>query len=535
MVPEKGDFSKISAPGLLLRIAESELTGILYLKLADTLKALHFNGGRLVWAISNSVEDKIERIILEGRLVDELELQRLQSKKSGATLGKALVEKGLLSVEQLVECTRIQFKRILDDVLSWTRGGFQVIQSPPPENLFKMDMDMVSLVFSYVLENVSEKTVHAHIPDPHVRLEGSRNEERIARFSLSQKKREFLSLFDGRQGLDVVLGRYAESHHNALMKVVYFFILAGLLSLPGEEQPRPVLDFTPDPEEPQLPVIEDDEGAEALPLLEELTEPEGSHEPMTVDPPETVVNLDMADQSPESDFYSFEDSETSGDIELEVAEEESLKPVDVDAMLRDASPGKRQINVLFLLVVAILVTAGVIFILLMSGEDESPVTQSVSPRKSAQMRKVVPPPQKEIAPEIEPEPREKTEKSVTVKPETSRRAEVKGPSPLDLVRRRDYLKAAEIWHAGFPSMKQKFSILLELDCQPASVGNAFNRIHAPGEFWLLLRKLGGKTCFLVLWGRFNTAEDAERARQGLPRYFLTQNPPARVFQLAEYH
>ena len=599
MIPEKGDFSRIAASVLLLRIAESKLTGILYLKQEDTLKALHFDGGRLVWAISNSVEDKLERILLEDRLVDELKLNRIRRQQSGAALGKTLVEKGLLTVEQLVECTRLQFKRILDDVLNWNRGGFQVIESPPPENLFKMDLDLVSMVFNYVLDHVTSDQVQQRVPDLSVRPESRADESRVAAFNLSQKKQEFLTHFDGRHSVEDILSLYADSHREALLKVVYFFLLSDLIRIPGENDPMekgdeaepenaaadpensdslpgidkleplplrenkdlPPLRF-PEDEEPELPdenerpeplVDLDVETAEPGPEFYSFTDSESKPASAEIDIPETRELLDtVLDSVPETQPYSF--NEDHGEEEIEIPPAEHSGDLDVDAMLRGEKRARqgRQVNMLLILVVAILVTGGAIFLLLMSGSDEIPSSSVPGPAEKATVQK------KESSGTSGPsgvvQVREKTPRQTdsaggekkkntaqipakTVKkPVTSENPPGKKgePDPMDLLRRGRYLDAAKGWRSRLSGSMTGFSILLELDCQTVSVGAAFKRIHEPESFFLLPRSRGDRTCYLVMWGRFANRTQADSALKTLPQYFLRQDPPAKVVELSAY-
>ncbi|HDP94344.1 MAG TPA: hypothetical protein ENN40_03180 [Candidatus Aminicenantes bacterium] len=601
MIPEKGDFTRISAPGLLLHIAESGLTGILYLKQEETLKALHFDGGHLVWAISNSVEDKLERILLEEHLVDELTLNRIRRQQSGTALGKSLIEKGLLSVEQLVECTRLQFKRILDDVLAWNRGGFQIIASPPPENLFKMDLDLVSMVFNFVLENVSVDQVHQRIPDLSVRPESRADDKRVQAFNLSQKKREFLSHFSGRESIEDILSRYADSHRDALMKVVYFFLLADLVRLPGE--PAPMDDPLGEPQQAFSADLSPESSAtvtaesETVPRrqaedgsMPQATDDKETEAPDAVGAPESVLDLDLESAEPAPEFYSFTDlnrkqsahdmvgpesldgadshvaetepdsfafdkeKEPQSELDFSIADEVPVETSVDDLVKRETRQG-RQVNMLLIMIFAILVTSGAIFLLLTSdtqdipASDTKPTVQKVAAEnKKSGERDTLPAKEQATAKspamvdtradagkksrikDTDPQKAEQSEKKTpaTIRPVAG------GDAPLQLLRSGRYLEAAQAWRSQMAQEMSGFSILLELDCLTASVGAAFKRIHEPDKFFLLPRKRGNRNCFLVMWGRFSSEDSALEAMRGLPAYFLNQDPPARVIDLATY-
>jgi hypothetical protein len=97
-----------------------------------------------------------------------------------------------------------------------------------------------------------------------------------------------------------------------------------------------------------------------------------------------------------------------------------------------------------------------------------------------------------------------------------------------------YQEAATQWKRDITDSRIKYSILLELDCQTESVRYAYSQIVIKSNFFLLPRKLGDRHCFLVMWGRFATRQEAESAIKGVPQYFWQQQNPPRVLELRPY-
>ena len=99
----------------------------------------------------------------------------------------------------------------------------------------------------------------------------------------------------------------------------------------------------------------------------------------------------------------------------------------------------------------------------------------------------------------------------------------------------NYRAAGDIWRGVMQEAKITFSILLEMDCQKASVRSAYRQVTDPEGFFLLNRTRGdGRNYWLVLWGRFRTADEASLAMKLVPAYFLKQSNPPSVLELAPY-
>src|SRR4030042_2264720 len=129
---DKGSISQIPVIRLFISIFEKGSTGVLYLKKEVTegsLKVLYFNRGKFYSAISNADVDKLDNILLAKKLVNEFTLKEINEEENiTESKGKILVEKGIVTLEQLIECTKEQFKNIVLGVLKWNEGRFQFIE-----------------------------------------------------------------------------------------------------------------------------------------------------------------------------------------------------------------------------------------------------------------------------------------------------------------------------------------------------------------------------------------------------------------------
>jgi hypothetical protein len=99
----------------------------------------------------------------------------------------------------------------------------------------------------------------------------------------------------------------------------------------------------------------------------------------------------------------------------------------------------------------------------------------------------------------------------------------------------DFRAAADAWRAEIIAAQTKFSILLEMDCLKDSVRIAYRQLEDKGGFFLLnKRSRDGRGCWLVLWGRYRTADEAALGLKLLPQYFWKQSEPPSVIELDPY-
>ena len=96
------------------------------------------------------------------------------------------------------------------------------------------------------------------------------------------------------------------------------------------------------------------------------------------------------------------------------------------------------------------------------------------------------------------------------------------------------ITAGNIWKRQLIKTGIKFSVLLEMDCLKESVVNAYERIEAKENFFILNRKVGERSCFLVMYGKFRTHQEAEEAIKKVPQYFWQQGSPPKVVELSRY-
>ena len=653
MLNKKGSLKETSAIKLLLTVFEQDKTGILYFKKGDTLKVLYLSRGKLIWATSNSDVDRLENILVSEEVVDPISLGSIKKDLDETeSIGKALVEKGVITLEDLIGSTKTQLKGIILSVLKWEEGHFEFVEDTPPERLISLDLSVSDFIVDFILKDLESDIIDREIESHQIVLTKTSNEAKIKKYNLSDQQRDLLGNFNGIRKLEDIISEFKDAHGESLIKIVYFFIISDLvekreadipdLPLEEEELDEKIEDrleqniedrIVEKADEKIQEKIEDkveekkeekveekaeekvEERIEEKPSerieekpLERIEEKplerieEKPLEKIVEKPVEKIEERDdldldkIAEESKKDDFYIFEKgTERSGELSKDqyVDDTSTRDFFNVgDSVVEDKKKTK-QFYLLLVFVMLILIVGGVILFLLpadkkgkgireedhragvisvnekkpeiqkddsikvkMKKEDtdnkkkeqkdqnqnakdkptpEKPDIKSTDKKKDVTTPDVKTPERgrKDKKPKIKKPGADKIIKKPEIKkPEKPKTVEIKtGP---DYFKEGDLISAGRAWKDEITDREIKYSILLELDCMKESVMNAYRTIQAKRDFFILNRKMGERNCFLVLWGKFFSKEEASASMKSIPDYFWKQQSPPRVIELSQY-
>jgi len=524
MISEKGTLKDTPVMKLLLAVFEQTLTGILYVKNEEVLKVLYFNRGKLIWAISNSDEDKLENILGDRDLVDPNILLKVKREAHvSESIGKLLVEKGLITLEELIDSSKIQLKRIIFSILKWKTGGFQFVKDAPPERLLSLDLSITNFIVDFILDEMDIGDIWKEIGSLQVELIKNPDEEKINKYRLSEKQITLLNSFSGKDKLEAVLSRYSGGHRESLLKIIYFFLMSELLIKKEFE----LADSS---------VFEEDAGFEYFHTGEQEPGPE------EIEPVKSIPK-----QSPGAPGSFMFDSSSLAPTEEEIFNEAKTKKIKTAT---------------WILVIFILILGGIILLILLLMLNENPIDKMKSvPDTGPAGRDIIT--IDERKPVVEKVEDQKTgepagEASGTPSPSPSGTpsetpSETPPETPRDIIptpgekpklppgksaiayfREGNMITAGDIWKQELINAGIKYSILLELDCLQESVIGAFDRVEAKDGFFILNKPSQGRACFLVMWGKYQTRQEGAAGLKLIPRYFWQQPNPPEVIDVVKY-
>lgn len=136
---------------ILGEIYRDKETGTLVLQQGQVSKFLYAQEGNLIFAASNSPEDKFTQILIDqGKLTNE-QLAMAQEKKENRTIGRTLVELGFLASEDLLDALVSQMRKIATSVLNWETGFAAFKPGILPPNLAKLPISTPRFVVDTAL------------------------------------------------------------------------------------------------------------------------------------------------------------------------------------------------------------------------------------------------------------------------------------------------------------------------------------------------------------------------------------------------
>jgi hypothetical protein len=557
MVSEKGSLKDTPALKLLLTVFEQGLTGILYIKREDILKVLYFSRGKLIWAISNSDVDKLENILVAKDLVPAETIKKV--KKQGRvsdSIGKLLVEKGLITLEELIESSKEQLRRIIISVLKWKDGGFQFVKVAPPERLLSLDLDITQFVVNFIVEEVDVSDIWKEIGSLQVEFIRTPDDQKLAKYRLSDKQKELLNSFDGEKKLEAILSRHSSGHRESLLKIIYFFLMAELLLKKEFE----LSDLTAFDEDKSIDNFETNAGKD-----ETIKHAEDSNSMESMGPIEPIEHMEPIDRGKpgesttgQDNSYVFakEHEKSAGEIfkdDLEGSDgtptgydERAIPPITPQDEVPEEKKRLKFFNVTLILIFLILVIAGVILLLLPWMESTDQLKNAVEKASQNNTKDIIkiedksPPVKEDTTGSGEIPGKTETGEQTGEKTEKAQKTQTASPTPGKTAKayflESNLITAGDVWKRELIKAGAKYSILLELDCMKTSVMSAYERLPDKKDFFLLNRKVGSKTCFLVMWGKFFTHEQATEAikSKSIPNYFWQQKDPPEIIELSRY-
>jgi hypothetical protein len=230
MLSEKGSLKETPPIKLLLTIFEQRLTGILSIKRESIQKILYFKKGSLVWAHSNSEYDGLGNILVSRNVVATKNIERVKKMiDTPDGLGKALVEKGLLTLEELIETSKDQLEGIAASVLTWQEGDFRFVREDPPERLLSLEIDITDFIRDNILNKLDIGYIRQQIGSVEAEFVKNPDNQKIKKYHPTDKQLQMLDCFNGATSLETILSRYPEANRESVLKIVYYYLMAEIL------------------------------------------------------------------------------------------------------------------------------------------------------------------------------------------------------------------------------------------------------------------------------------------------------------------
>lgn len=232
---ERGDLRHNPFAELLGRLANAGVTGGLFLRHEDVKKIVYFKDGAPIVVKSNVLSECLGRVLVQERQITaavcEASLERME--ETGRRQGSILVELGALSESGLGRALRLQLRRKLFNVFSWTAGKYIFNADVQiPTEAVELGMPLAALVYHGLADAGRDDDVAGRVvPYLHHYIGPEKGAEaRFEALAFDPEEQTLLALVDGTRSVEDVIKKSRLSRGVAA-RLIYALMSVNLVQM----------------------------------------------------------------------------------------------------------------------------------------------------------------------------------------------------------------------------------------------------------------------------------------------------------------
>jgi uncharacterized protein DUF4388 len=200
----RGDIETSSVPELLRSLLSSGETGVLTVRNGDSAKTISIDRGRIVYATSNNVDERLgESLLVRGKLSVRQFLEASKLIRPDTRLGAILIELNALGPDELMPAVEHQVREILMELFTWTRGDYElVIRDLDPEGIVVLNMSTENLILEGIRRSKAWSQVTRAIGEIGTVFVPTGNTEVLYKLDLTSEEQEILDHVNGRSTVE---------------------------------------------------------------------------------------------------------------------------------------------------------------------------------------------------------------------------------------------------------------------------------------------------------------------------------------------
>jgi len=234
----RGSLSESSLPELLASISRSKETGILNFHDAGRWKAIYFKEGRIIYAMSNSQDDRLGEFLLKtGKATVRQFLEASKMIQPDKKLGAVLVEQGIITPDDLFVAIHRHAEAIVYSLFVWTRGEYEfVIKDLTADGPMVLDLDSENVILEGIRRLKDFTRMYAGVGPLETVLRPSEiSDSLIYKLNLDADESQVLSLVNGRINVEQILAMSYLPNFETL-RILFGLLAAGVLERGGSEE-----------------------------------------------------------------------------------------------------------------------------------------------------------------------------------------------------------------------------------------------------------------------------------------------------------
>jgi septal ring-binding cell division protein DamX len=553
----EGELSEINLIERFVEFWRERFTGAIRFENDGIIKIIYFKDGDVLSASTNDRADSIDEILTRaGKVTREHVRQALSRRKENETLGDALLNLGFITRKELTWARRVQVVGVIRSVDAWSAGSFTVVADYLPKRdegtLFPLPQLLVEVI---VTDQDRGRVERAMEGGDAVFVKNEQFDEEFRRLGLNEDADSIVGAVDGQRSASEVAIASGQDAFN-VYKLLHAAATLGLLArvIPHAEPQVSTRGFAtaavPDaggawdegsmPAEPSAPAFNfEEEDALQEPALGLQIEP---LEPDSVAPAATAdIEASLAGpESFESDSWDAPPGEAlalpiPARIETPLAASEEWRfdqaqletprqPMPKASTTRPPAhrPKRRSYGLIATVLTILLLAAAAYFgyvwmqqerpspgiaaletsggaletsggeVIAARGDEDAGVIEEIEPARSS-----------DAAPQ----------ETVASAPLAAAGASDRTPAAPPVAASGDRSRADALANNYAANPEGNFTVQIQIFCDPTNVLAAG---RASDNVWFVPQTIGERSCYRVFWGRYATAEEAQRAMAAIP-------------------
>lgn len=156
----QGQLGEKLVADLIREISANNSSGLLRLSRGKSIKAIFFESGVPVFAISNLTAEQLDNRLIKDGLANNEQIEQAKQKAGKATRpGRALVEMGVLTEEALREIVRDQVKGIIFSLFEWNQGDYLFDERIRATHEVTLDVTAADIILEGTRQIASHQTL----------------------------------------------------------------------------------------------------------------------------------------------------------------------------------------------------------------------------------------------------------------------------------------------------------------------------------------------------------------------------------------
>lgn len=247
----KGPLQEVGFIKLLLDSMEAKRTGMVRIESGQIIKVVYMQQGSVAFASSNEKTDRLTEVLKRaGKLTPE-QIEHAQARlRPNVSLGKTLVELGYISPRDLLSGARMQVESILQQLLFWNQGNYQIIDGPLPKEIVSLSMSVPQIIFDGILKSRDRQWVLQHIGSPESVYQldpGFHEMNALSKLPVE----ETVSRMNGKRSLEEIAHTSGQDTFDVCKMVAALEILG--MAHKAESEAAPIVTMVESPREQQAP------------------------------------------------------------------------------------------------------------------------------------------------------------------------------------------------------------------------------------------------------------------------------------------